>query len=86
MTFEELAEDVRQAAEPTEDDVIVTWDGRVINTKEKLLAWLKEIDAERARGMTYEDLEARAEEHITRHGPPWSHLDWDWDPVNDARN
>jgi len=59
LTFEELAEASRHAPPPTDDDVTVTWDGRVINTKEKLLAWLKEIDAERAAGLTFEQLEAR---------------------------
>ncbi len=69
LTFQELAEAVRHAPPPTEDDVTVTWDGRVINTKEKLLAWLKEIDAERAAGLTFEQLEARAREHEERYGP-----------------
>jgi len=86
LSFEELAEAVRHAPEPTEDDVTVTWDGRVINTKEKLLAWLKEIEAERARGMIYEDFRARAEEHEACYGPVWTHLDWDWDPLRDPRN
>jgi len=85
LTFEELAEAVKHAPPPTDDDVTVTWDGRVINTKEKLLAWLKEIDAERAAGLTYEQLEVRAREHQERYGPVWTHLDWDWDPVTDPR-
>jgi hypothetical protein len=85
LTFEELAEAVKHAPPPTDDDVTVTWDGRVINTKEKLLAWLKEIDAERAAGLTFEQLEARAREHQERYGPAWTHLDWDWDPVTDPR-
>jgi len=66
--------------------VTVTWDGRVINTKEKLLAWLKEIDAERAAGLTFEELEARAREHQERYGPVWTHLDWDWNPVTDPES
>ena len=85
LTFQELAEAVRHAPPPTEDDVTVTSDGRVINTKEKLLAWLKEIDAERAAGLTFEQLEARAREHEERYGPAWTHLDWDWDPVRAPR-
>lgn len=85
LTFEELAEASRHAPPPTDDDVTVTWDGRVINTKEKLLAWLKEIDAERAAGLTFEQLEARAREHQERHGPAWTHLDWDWDPARAPR-
>jgi hypothetical protein len=85
LTFDELAEASRHAPPPTDDDVTITWDGRVINTKEKLLAWLKEIDAERAAGMTVEQLEARAREHQARNGPVWTHLDWDWDPARDPR-
>lgn len=85
LTFEELAEAVRHAPPPTDDDVTVTWDGRVINTKEKLLAWLKEIDAERAAGLTFEQLDARAREHQERYGPVWTHLDWDWDPARAPR-
>ena len=81
LTFEELAE----ASRPTDDDVTVTWDGRVINTKEKLLAWLEEIAAERASGLTFEQLEARSREHQERYGPVWTHLDWDWDPARDPR-
>jgi hypothetical protein len=85
LTFEELAEAVKHAPPPTDDDVMITWDGRVINTKEKLLAFLKEIDAERAAGLTFEELEVRAREHQERYGPVWTHLDWDWDPVTDPR-
>jgi len=72
--------DVVENLLPTDDDVMITWDGRVINTKEKLLAFLKEIDAERAAGLTFEELEARAREHEERYGPVWTHLNWDWDP------
>jgi len=85
LTFEELAEAVKHAPPPTDDDVSITWDGRVINTKEKLLAFLKEIDAERAAGLTIEQLEARAREHEERYGPVWTHLNWEWDPVADPR-
>ena len=85
LTFEELAEASRHAPLPTDDDVTVTWDGRVIDTKEKLLAWLKEIDAERAAGLTFEQLEARAGEHQERYGPAWTHLDWDWNPARASR-
>jgi hypothetical protein len=85
LTFEELAEAVKHAPPPTDDDVSITWDRRVINTKEKLLAWLKEIDAERAAGLTFEELEARAREHQERYGPVWTHLNWDWNPVTDPR-
>ncbi|MHB8220965.1 MAG: hypothetical protein ACYDHU_11700 [Acidimicrobiales bacterium] len=65
---------------PTPTDVTITWDGRAINTKEKLLAVLAEIDANQEAGITGEELERRA-------GTPWwTHIDWDWDPVGDPRS
>ena len=78
LTLEELAEAMRTAPSPTADDVSITWDGRALDTREKVLAFLKEIDAERAAGITFEDLEARR-------GDYWPRVDWDWDPVADAR-
>lgn len=80
LTFEELAEDVRHAPPPTDDDVSITWDGRAINTKEKLLAWLKEVEANEKAGVTWQELERRA-----GGVPGWAHIDWDWDPVTDPR-
>ena len=35
---------------PTSDDVTITLDGRRLDSKEKVLAWLAEIDVDRAVG------------------------------------
>jgi hypothetical protein len=35
---------------PTSDDVTVTLDGRRLDTKEKVLEWLAEVEADRASG------------------------------------
>ncbi|MDA8072573.1 MAG: hypothetical protein M0Z40_08165 [Actinomycetota bacterium] len=78
LTFEEWAEAMRTAPPPTADDVSITWDGRALDTREKWLAFLKEIAAERAAGITFEDVEARR-------GDYWPRIDWDWDPVADPR-
>ena len=78
LTFEELAEAVKHAPPPADDDVSITWDGRAIDTKEKLLAWLKEIEAHRAAGVTLDDIKAWR-------GDSWRQVDWDWDPVTDIR-
>ena len=40
---------------PTSDDVTVTLDGRRIDSKEKAIAWLAEIEADRAAGTTAAD-------------------------------
>ncbi|MGH3471282.1 MAG: hypothetical protein ACRDPG_04445 [Nocardioidaceae bacterium] len=48
MTAEELAEALRHAPPPTPDDVTVLCDGRRIDSREKALAWLAELAAERA--------------------------------------
>ena len=40
---------------PTPDDVTITLDGRRIDTKEKAIAWLAEIEADRAAGRTAAD-------------------------------
>ena len=40
---------------PTPDDVTVTLDGRRIDSKEKAMAWLAEIEADRAAGKTAAD-------------------------------
>lgn len=52
LTFEELAEAVRSAPTPTADDVSITWDGRRLDTKEKVLAFVAELEAARANGLT----------------------------------
>jgi hypothetical protein len=40
---------------PTSDDVTVTLDGRRLDSKEKVLEWLAEIEADRADGRTVAD-------------------------------
>lgn len=52
LTFDELAEGVRHAPAPSLDDVTITWDGRRLDNKEKVLAFLAELDAARAEGLT----------------------------------
>ena len=50
LTFEELAEAVRDAPPPTPDDVSITWDGRRLDSREKVLSFLAELDAARLSG------------------------------------
>lgn len=50
LTFEELAEAVKIAPPPTADDVSITWDGRRLDSREKVLAFLAEIEAARSGG------------------------------------
>ena len=50
LTFEELAEAVRDAPPPTADDVPITWDGRRLDSREKVLSFLAELDAARSSG------------------------------------
>jgi len=40
---------------PTPDDVTITLDGRRIDSKEKAIAWLAEIEADRAAAKTAAD-------------------------------
>jgi hypothetical protein len=40
---------------PTPDDVTITLDGRRIDSKAKAIAWLAEIEADRAAGKTAAD-------------------------------
>lgn len=47
LTFEELDKAVRAAPPRTSDDVSVTMDGRRLDTKEKVLAFLAEVEADR---------------------------------------
>lgn len=55
MTSAQLDELLRDAEPSTADDVTITWDGRRLDTKEKLLDWLREIEPVLA------DLRARGE-------------------------
>jgi len=48
MSAEELFERVRHAPPPTDDDVTILWDGRRLDSKDKVLEWLAEIEAVRA--------------------------------------
>lgn len=50
MTFEELSESHRNAPPPTPDDVTVLFDGRRLDSKEKVLEWLAEIESDRTAG------------------------------------
>jgi hypothetical protein len=54
MTGDEWAAGV-VARPPTADDVTITLDGRRIDSKEKAIAWLAEIEADRAAGKTAAD-------------------------------
>jgi hypothetical protein len=47
-SVEELAERMRSAGPPTDDDVTVLPDGRRIDSREAAEAWLAELDAIRA--------------------------------------
>jgi hypothetical protein len=47
-TVAELAERMRFAKRPTEDDVTVLPDGRRLDSKDAVEAWLIEVDAIRA--------------------------------------
>ncbi|MDQ6617771.1 MAG: hypothetical protein M3083_24220 [Actinomycetota bacterium] len=49
-SLEDLDDLTRHAPPPTTDDVSIAMDGRRLDTKEKALAFLAEIEAERAAG------------------------------------
>jgi hypothetical protein len=53
LSFEELADGLRNAPSPTPDDVSITWDGRRLDSKAKVLAFLDELDAARVKGLTF---------------------------------
>ena len=50
ISAEELFERVRTAPPPTDDDVTVLWDGRRLDSKEKVLQWLAELEEARKAG------------------------------------
>lgn len=52
LTFEELADAVRDAPPPTRDDASLTWDGRRLDSREKVLSFLAELDDARTSGRT----------------------------------
>jgi len=82
LTFDELAQAIKHAPRPTDDDVSITWDGRAINSKEKLLAILQEVEANRKAGVTFEELRQRP--GAWGKNGNWT-VDWDWDPVTNPR-
>ncbi len=51
---DEFVARVRAAAPATADDVSITLDGRRLDSKEPVLAWLAEVEAERAAGRSVE--------------------------------
>lgn len=50
LSSEEFVARVRAAGPATEDDVSITRDGRRLDSKEAVLAWLADVEAERAAG------------------------------------
>jgi hypothetical protein len=47
MTAEEWVASMQQAAPPTDDDVSILWDGRRLDSREAVMAWLAEVEAKR---------------------------------------
>ena len=50
LSADEFLSRVRAGAPPTADDVSITVDGRRLDSKEAVLAWLAEVEADRAAG------------------------------------
>jgi hypothetical protein len=50
MSLDELSRDLRGAEPATADDVTILLDGRRIDSKEKVLEWLAEIEDDRKAG------------------------------------
>jgi hypothetical protein len=48
LTAEEWLERMNHAAPPTADDVGILWDGRRLDSREAVMAWLAEVAAQRA--------------------------------------
>jgi hypothetical protein len=48
LTAEELAEALRHAPPPTPDDVTILRDGRRLDSRQAIMEWLVEVEAERA--------------------------------------
>ncbi len=55
-TVVEWAERMHSAAPPTEDDVTVLLDGRRLDSRESVEAWLAEVDAIRVREAATDDI------------------------------
>ena len=47
MTAEEWLDRMRHAPPPTDDDVSVLWDGTRLDSREKVMAWLAQVEAKR---------------------------------------
>ena len=47
QSIDEWADRMRLAGPPSEDDVTTLLDGRRLDSKEKVLAWLHELEVER---------------------------------------
>jgi hypothetical protein len=47
MTAEEWFDRMRHAPPPTDDDVSVLWDGTRLDLREKVMAWLAQVEAKR---------------------------------------
>ena len=50
LSAEEFLPRVRPGAPATDDDVSITRDGRRLDSKDAVLAWLAEVEADRAAG------------------------------------
>lgn len=50
LSADEFLARVKAGAPSTADDVSITLDGRRLDSKEAILAWLAEVDADRAAG------------------------------------
>lgn len=54
LSSEEFVARLREAGPPTSDDISITRDGRRLDSKEAVLAWLAEVEADRAAGRPVE--------------------------------
>ncbi len=54
LSAEEFAARVERAAASTADDVSITRDGRRLDSKDAVMAWVAEVEADRAAGRTAE--------------------------------
>lgn len=50
ITLEEMQAGLKNAPPPTTDDVSITLDGRRLDSKEAVLAWLADVEADIAAG------------------------------------
>lgn len=48
LTAEEWIERMKDADPPTADDVSILWDGRRLDSRQAVMAWLAEVEAKRA--------------------------------------